>query len=123
LIVVHSPTHDRLEANCKALSDEIKALEGVADQLRARLATKERTKEIARQFANYCCAIDQAFETVSISRFFSKGMLTALRVIVLASLEQHVEVVNKSSGDSPRPKSKVNLDAELKTVWLSSKAI
>jgi hypothetical protein len=57
---------ERLEADCKALAEEIKAYEGVADQLRAKLAAKERTKEIARQFADYCRKLDDAFETVSI---------------------------------------------------------
>ncbi len=40
---------ERLEADCKALSEEIGAYEGVAGQLRAKLAAKERTREIARQ--------------------------------------------------------------------------
>lgn len=57
---------ERLEADCKALSEEIRAYEGVADQLRAKLAAKERTREIARQFADYCRKLDGAFETVSI---------------------------------------------------------
>jgi hypothetical protein len=55
-----------LEADCKALAEEIKAYQGVADQLRAKLAAKERTREIARLFADYCRKLDGAFETVSI---------------------------------------------------------
>jgi hypothetical protein len=75
---------ERLEANCKALSEEIKALDGVAAQLRSKLAAKERTKEIARQFADHCRAMDQAFETVSIPFEKKREMLTALRINVLA---------------------------------------
>ncbi|HEX6625727.1 MAG TPA: hypothetical protein VF064_18570 [Pyrinomonadaceae bacterium] len=44
---------ERLEVDCKTLAEEIGAYEGVADQLRAKLAAKERTREIARQFADY----------------------------------------------------------------------
>jgi hypothetical protein len=95
----------------------------VADRLRTKLAAKEHSKEIARQWSANCRAMDQAFETVSIPFKKKREMLTVLRVLVLASPERHVEVVNKSSDDSPSPKSKVNLDAELKTVWLSSKPI
>jgi hypothetical protein len=53
-------------ADCKNLSDEIKSLEGVADQLRAKLVAKEQTREIARQFAEYCHKVEHAIETVSI---------------------------------------------------------
>jgi len=75
---------ERLEADCKALSDEIKAYEGVADQLRSKLAAKERTREIAHQFADYCRKLDGAFETVSIPFEKKREMLTVLRVNVLA---------------------------------------
>lgn len=75
---------ERLEADCRALSEEIKAYEGVADQLRAKLAAKERTREIARQFADYCRKLDGAFETVSIPFEKKREMLTVLRVTVLA---------------------------------------
>lgn len=75
---------ERLEADCKALSEEIRAYEGVADQLRAKLAAKERTREIARQFADYCRKLDGAFETVSIPFEKKREMLTVLRVNVLA---------------------------------------
>lgn len=75
---------ERLEADCKALAEEIKAYEGVAAQLRAKRAAKERTKEIARQFADYCRKVDDAFETVSIPLEKKRGMLTVLRVTVLA---------------------------------------
>ena len=75
---------ERLEADCKALSDEIKAYEGVADQLRSKLAAKERTREIAQQFADYCRKLDGAFETVSIPFEKKREMLTVLRVNVLA---------------------------------------
>jgi hypothetical protein len=75
---------ERLEADCKALSEEIRAYEGVADQLRAKLAAKERTREIARQFADYCRKLDGAFETVSIPFEKKREMLTVLRVTVLA---------------------------------------
>jgi site-specific DNA recombinase len=75
---------ERLEANCRALSDEIKALEGVAEQLDAKLAAKERTKEITQQFAQYCRKMDRAFETVSFPFEKKKETLTALRVTVLA---------------------------------------
>ena len=74
---------ERLEADCKALAEEIKAYEGVADQLRAKLAAKERTREIARQFADYCRRLDGAFETVSIPFEKKREMLTVLRVTVL----------------------------------------
>ncbi len=75
---------ERLEADCKALSEEIRAYEGVADQLRAKLAAKERTREIARQFADYCRKLDGAFEAVSIPFEKKREMLTALRVTVPA---------------------------------------
>ena len=54
-------TAERLEADCKALSEEIRAYDGVADQLRAKLAAKDRTREIARQFADYCRKLVGAF--------------------------------------------------------------
>ena len=75
---------DRLEANCKSLSEEIKALESVADQLHAKLAAKERNRQVARQFADYCRTMDQAFETVSIPFEKKRELLTALHVTVLA---------------------------------------
>ena len=75
---------ERLEVDCKALAEEIRAYEGVADQLRAKLAAKERTREIAHQFADYCRKLDGAFETVSIPFEKKRGMLTVLRVNVLA---------------------------------------
>ena len=75
---------ERLEVDCKALSEEIRAYEGVADQLRAKLAAKERTGEIARQFADYCRRLDGAFETVSIPFEKKRERLTVLRVTVLA---------------------------------------
>lgn len=56
----------------------------MADQLRSKLAAKERTKEIARQFADYCRKLDGAFETVSIPFEKKREMLTVLRVTVLA---------------------------------------
>jgi hypothetical protein len=43
-----------LEADCEAPSEEIRAYEGVTGRLRAKLAAKEHTREIARQFADYC---------------------------------------------------------------------
>lgn len=39
---------ERLEANGKSSSDEIKAPEGVANQLRAKLSIKERTRKVVR---------------------------------------------------------------------------
>ena len=51
---------------------------------RAKLAAKERTGEVASQFADYCRTMDQAFETVSIPFEKKRKMLTALRVTVLA---------------------------------------
>lgn len=75
---------ERLEVDCKALSEEIRAYEGVADQLRAKLAAKERTREIARQFADYCRKLEGAFETVSIPFEKKREMLTVLRLTVLA---------------------------------------
>lgn len=69
---------ERLEADCKALSDEIKAYEGVADQLRSKLAAKERTREIAHEFADYCRKLDGAFRTVSIPFEKQREMLTVL---------------------------------------------
>jgi len=77
-------TAERLEADCKALSEEIRAYDGVADQLRAKLAAKDRTREIARQFADYCRKLDGAFETVSIPFEKKREMLTVLRMTVLA---------------------------------------
>jgi hypothetical protein len=77
---------ERLEADCKTLAEEIRADEGVADQLRAKLAAKERTREIARQLADYCRKLDGAFETVSIPFEKKREMLTVLRVTVLVHL-------------------------------------
>ena len=50
----------------------------------AKLAAKERTREIARQFADYCRKLDGAFETVSIPFEKKREMPTVLRVTVLA---------------------------------------
>lgn len=60
------------------------AYEGVAAQLRTKLAAKERTRGIASQFADYCRKMENALETVSIPFEKKKEMLTALRVNVLA---------------------------------------
>jgi predicted RNase H-like nuclease (RuvC/YqgF family) len=90
---------ERLEADCKALSDEIKAYEGVAAQLRAKLAAKERTREIARQFADYCRKLDGAFETVSPPLREEAGDAHRLARECARPLERHAEVANKSRGD------------------------
>ncbi len=75
---------ERLEADCKALAEEIRAYEGVAAQLRAKLAAKERTREIARRFADNCRKLGGACETVSIPFGKQRELLTVLRVNVLA---------------------------------------
>ena len=71
-------------ADCKALSEELKAYEGVANRLRAKLAARERTKEIARHFADCHRRMDHAFEALSIPFGKKREMLTAPRVNALA---------------------------------------
>ena len=73
-----------MKATHFALAEDIKAYEGVAGQLRAKLAANERTQEIARQFADYCRKLGGTFETVSIPLEKKREMLTVLRVTVLA---------------------------------------
>ena len=46
----------RLEVDCKRLAEEIKAYRDVVGQMEAKLAAKERTAEIAREFASYSAA-------------------------------------------------------------------
>lgn len=64
--------------------EEIKAYRNVAGQLEAKLAAKERTAEIAREFAGYCCKVSDAFDTVDIPFERKVQMLSAVRVKVLA---------------------------------------
>lgn len=62
----------------------MKAYQGVAAQLRAKLAAKERTADVARQFADHCRSLSEAFDVVDIPFERKVQMLTALRVKVLA---------------------------------------
>ena len=48
------------------LSEEIKGYCHVVGQSEAKYAAKERTAEIALEFAGYCRKISDAFETVDI---------------------------------------------------------
>jgi hypothetical protein len=74
----------RLEADCKRLAEEIKAYQNVAGQLEAKLAAKERTAEIAREFAGYCRKVSDAFDTVDIPFERKVQMLSTVRVKVFA---------------------------------------
>ena len=69
---------ERLGAGCQAPAEEIKADEGVADRLRAKLAAKGRTGGIARRFADYCRRSGGALGTVSIPFERKREMLAVL---------------------------------------------
>ena len=75
---------ERPGADCKALSEEIKAYEGEADQLRTKLAAEERTRGIARQFAHDCRRLEGAFVTASIPFRKKRELPTVLRLTLLA---------------------------------------
>ncbi|PYS90276.1 MAG: hypothetical protein DMF64_15460 [Acidobacteria bacterium] len=102
----------RLEADCKRLAEEIKAYQNVTGQLEAKLAAKERTAEIAREFAGYCRKVSDAFDTVDIPFERKVQMLSAVRVKVFAhsngtlklrtNLGAHVEVASPKSLDVAR---------------------
>lgn len=56
----------------------------MAGQLEAKLATKEPTAEIAREFAGYCRKVSDAFDTIDIPFERKVQMLSAVRVKVFA---------------------------------------
>ena len=74
----------KLEADCKRLTEEIKAYRDVAAQLGAKLAAKERTAEIAREFSDYCRQLGDAFYTLDIPYERKVQLLSAVRVKVVA---------------------------------------
>ena len=74
----------RLDPDCKRIGESIKAYQGVAAQLRAKLAAKGRTADVARQFADHCRSLSEAFDLVDIPFERKVQMLNALRVKVLA---------------------------------------
>src|SRR5205085_4804276 len=95
-----------------SITAKTNAYQNVVGQLEAKLAAKERTAEVAREFAGHCRKISDAFDTVDIPFERKVQMLSAVRVKLFAhsdgilklktNLGALVEVASPKSSDVSR---------------------
>ena len=75
---------ETFDVKVKVASDDIKALQGIIDDLQTRVAAKSRVEEVAAQFAEYCQKAAAGFDKIDIPFERKVQALTELRVKVLA---------------------------------------
>ena len=83
---------ETFDAKVKVVSDDIKALQAIIDDLKTRVAAKSRVEEVAAQFAQYCQKAADGFDEIDIPFERKVQALTELRVKVLAHSKRRAKL-------------------------------